>query len=861
MVVNASNPWTDEKLLACLPHLVTVQCRLQKLNGGAFDTSDTTAMAQGETQISFDGPVPVDRVIVANCFIQIFWSFSGLTGWTAPPTGIFSYSRNGKFTFLDNLAQQGFGTTTHRGYVGLKAPYDWRINGMWGKYSLQPFFPAGMAGGSINKTFTRTDGETAWLLAEDTNYTTNKTAPFGSPPGNPPNTGYDEMGFRTYAAEVLSTFSPPPMADAATLVMDLDRDGVVGTNDLDRVDESHPFRFWVNADGNNAAYPEADLEDFFPAQIKWAEGGGAANLTFKLSSNVGLDYIATTMTTNDADAYLTDLTVAETLSGGSIPFLSAGTQTGTAFAENTILLLAATEADTSAEIYVHILENGSEILVSTNYFSFSPVADMYRTKNLRAGGSSSTGEPANWPDDLTNGKDLVYVHGFNVDEDAARLWHENIFKRLWFAGSNAKYHGVIWDGIGNGSILTHFHNSVVNAFATAPWVATYLDSLQSTETVVLGHSLGNMVVSAAICEHDATVSQYYALDTAVALEAYGDVTANAAFVPDVVFTWEKEGFLNYKRRGWLDYPHETWAAEWYRLFPAGDPRSKLTFRHKFADIQEKTDVFNFYSSTEDILRVRNDVNNILQSITDIDIELFMHIVPVGLDISSQCAWQLQEMYKGMNNWAVEYGGGGSSPYTGWSFTEFDGRHQIDKKVKQPGGPPPTYTYTKYSESPHEARTALDTAPGNASIRAEYLANLQTDPLFNRMPWQLFEAGAFNFAGGLVGSYEDVLDYDNGEVSGGPDIDVSAVKVSDWLLAKGFPSRTGPMGSMVVGDIGGGWDDTSNFDMHNLYMTDSSEWIFKKPSSNQENEWRHSSWKDAPYVHVYKLFEKITTKEN
>ncbi len=244
--------------------------------------------------------------------------------------------------------------------------------------------------------------------------------------------------------------------------------------------------------------------------------------------------------------------------------------------------------------------------------------------------------------------------------------------------------------------------------------------------------------------------------------------------------------------------------------------------------------------------------------------MFMHIIPTNMTFASQCAWQLQEMYKGMNNWAVKYVGGGSSKYTGWSFTEHDGEHQIDQKVKRPGSHPPTYIYTKYSESPHEAQTALNTNAVNAGVRNAYLENLKTDPLFNRTPWQLFDAGAAAFAGGIVGDYEDVLNYDNSEQHGAPDIDVSQVKVSDWLLAKGFPSRTGPMGSSTVDQTLNAWGSFNNFDMSHPtegFMTDSSEWLFKKPNHNQENEWRHSSWKDAPYVHVYKLFEKITTKEN
>lgn len=836
VLVNVSNPWTDEKLLACLEHLVTVSCRVQKLSDGAFDPSDTTAMAKAETQITLADLVPVDRVIVANSFIQVFWSFSGLTGWSAPPSGVFSYSRNGKFTFLDNLIQHDFGTTTHRGYVGLKAPYDWIINGSWDKYSLQSFFPSGMVGDTINKTFTRTDGETAWLLAEDTNYTTNKVGPVGGPPSNPPNTGYNQNGFRTYAAEVLSTFSPPPMADAATLIMDMDRDGTIGTNDFARVDESHPFRFWVNEDGNNAAFPEADLEDFFPVQVSWPEGGGAANLTFKLSANVGLDYIVTTMTTNDTDAYLTDLTVAGTLSSGSIPSLPSGTQTGTAFVENTILLLAPSEADTTAEIYVHILENGSEILISTNHFSFGSVADMYRTKNLRSGGNSSTGEPANWPDDLTNGKDFVFIHGFNVTESEGHDWNADIFKRLWHSGSNARFNGILWDGTPNSAgDKKHYHHSVIHAFATAPALASYLNGLNSP--VVAAHSLGNMVLGSAIVDYGASVDQYYALDAAVALESYGDVTPDGNMVPDSLFATHDAGLFIFTGYRWNEYPFETWASEWYRLFPSGDIRAELTWRHRFAAIQNLTDVFNFYSSTEDILRVDTEIG-----LLDVLVQGFvMKVIPTGFNSNTPYVWQIQEMYKGLDQIPyINAPGGGISKYGGWGFVKKDSQH-IEPRFAGLLGHAPV--------KPHFVAKALDTTNLN---RDTYRASLQSDPLFRQEPEELFQSGALAFANGTVGNNGGNLDYSTGDNG----MDISAVPIRDWLLAKAFPARTRPMGSTANSETL--WDQ-ANFDMSTTYMTDSGQW----PNEDNDNnkEWRHSDLKNVPYVHVYKLFDKITTKEN
>jgi hypothetical protein len=152
---------------------------------------------------------------------------------------------------------------------------------------------------------------------------------------------------------------------------------------------------------------------------------------------------------------------------------------------------------------------------------------------------------------------------------------------------------------------------------------------------------------------------------------------------------------------------------------------------------------------------------------------------------------------------------------------------------------------------------LSIDPENAAVRTAYLETLKTDPLFNRTPDILFGTGGATFAGGTVGQYEDVLDYDNGEFVGAPDIDVSAVKISDWLIAKGFPSRTAPMGSAL--NKAEKWE-LVNYDMsHPIegFMTDFNRW----PSIQSDGAkiWKHSDWKNVPYVHVYKLFDKITGK--
>jgi len=837
VLINGDNPWTEAKIRACLPHLITVRCRLQRgvyegtwpsLVCVGYDETDTNALAKGETQYNADALQPFsgkDPNAVAYYDYRWKWQYDD---WYLEKVSDASY--NTRYTFLSNLTDDGFGITTHRGYYGLIGPHDWTDSGQWDKYTLQPSLPEGLQVDVINQTFTCVDGDAAWIFAGDANYGYWRTPP--DVEDLPPYPFYqasalNRVGFMGYAKKVLSTLSPPHVSEYSTLIMDCDRDGrITESNDWNRVDQNHPFRFWVNEDGSSAAYPEADLEDFFPAQIHWPDGEGMSNLTFKLSANVDMDYIPTSMMTNNTDAYLTELNTAATLAG-NITTLSSGMQTAQTFNENDIVLLAANEANTNAQIYMHILQDGVEIEIATNYFSFSLVESMYRIKNLRSGGINSTNQPANWPDELTNGRDFVFVHGYNVTEAAGREWNKTIFKRLWHSGSNARYHAVLWDGTPPaGGDKKHYHNAVVNAFATAPALAAYLNGL--SEPIVAAHSLGNMVASSAICDHGANVSQYYMLDAAVAKEAYGDTAPNEEMIPDGSFIYNQdEGMFSLIGYKWQEYPPETWASEWYRLFDSSDARSRLTWRHRFADLQQKTDAFNFYSSSEEVLRVDTGYTSLISGFIDGNFKLY--------------AFQLQELYKGKNDWFAIAAGGGSDPYLGWGFTTESDTHIIST---------PLLDIDFWPRSPRFHHEQLDTAAANVSVRSTFREKLKTDPVFRPEPEILFSDEAEFFAGATVGTCGFTFNYDLPNAT----VNIANVSVRDYLLAKAFPSRTGPLGSRGNSM----WPPTTaNFDMSSEYMTNPAGWPHKEDNIAK---WWHSDIRDVPYVHNYSFFDTITAQE-
>ncbi len=79
---------------------------------------------------------------------------------------------------------------------------------------------------------------------------------------------------------------------------------------------------------------------------------------------------------------------------------------------------------------------------------FGGVETMFRHKNLvnAVGMAPDTHDretAPNWPDELNNHQAFVFVHGYNVNQQQARGWQAEFFKRLWW--------GYRWGGIPMGS--------------------------------------------------------------------------------------------------------------------------------------------------------------------------------------------------------------------------------------------------------------------------------------------------------------------------------------------------------------------------------------------------------------------------
>jgi len=604
------------------------------------------------------------------------------------------------------------------------------------------------------------------------------------------------------------------------LVPDYNRDGKITDIDRNQVTEQNPWRFWINNDDDDGDFSDSDfpgsnyfqdgsnmfvdglsdMHDFFPLFLdlkKALVSMPTSKYYYTLSQADGaLRAVYTTLNFGEGDlasgSYLRSLTVAnQYTSSGTIGMPSQG---GYVINEvflseiehnNKGIILLEGYNETTQPLVLKIVRKSSHEIVLKKEFplSISNVESMYRHYNVRSflGGSggkaTDLSQPSNYPDSLSSAKHFVFLHGYNVGGELAQGWHSEMFKRFFWSGSKAKYVGVYWFGdplTGMNSYVPDYHQAVKNAYPTSQKIKELIDQLGGDVTIA-AHSLGNMVVSHALQFRGAVVSKYLAIDAAVALESYDG---------QEVFAGNMIGYGNHEDSSdneWKKYDDRLYSTEWHKLFPASDGRSKLTWRDLFKDVGSSSYMYNFYSSTEDVLQ-EYEGNALVSSLN-----------------FGKHAWVKQEKFKGDWRSILGFVGTGSQ-YCGWGFN---------------------YTHTERWEWKVVGAKKGPMDPTDFVIDADFLESLKEKPLFHPKPSELF--------GDSGSSWATTHRFD--------------------LLSEAFPARTLPAGSNYLSILG----PSRNFDMHSLYKTNASEWV------RSSGEWRHSDFKEAPYVHTYKAFDEFVSK--
>ena len=464
------------------------------------------------------------------------------------------------------------------------------------------------------------------------------------------------------------------------LVPNYDRDSDIDEDDRAKANAGDKYYFWINNDDDESADAGndrpgggredwkgtpflgkyvvdsvRDLIDFFPVWVDIKDAleicpASAYDYVLKHSAGAFNAFINSGLTPSEADKHLFNQTFCEANANAELVHINASGYTlPPAFLDaikndNNALILLEARAATQAPLVLGIKKksDGTVICTAQMTVSIDSVEKMYRCVNLR--NMTNPGPqpaPANYPDSLCNNKNFLFVHGYSVDEQAARGWNAEVFKRMYWSGSRAKFHAVTWFGNDSqmhipylGDLTPDYHVNVIHAFEAASNLAAYVNGLSGDKTVA-AHSLGNMVVSAAIQDYGMSVVHYFMVDAAVASEAYdGDPSVQS---PDMVHS------------EWDGYQTRLYCANWHTNFPS-DHRRDLTWADRFENVVGYA--YNFYSSGEDTLATH--AHNNPPGLLDVGIFSEVH----------EYAWALQEKLKG-RMWVAWLGGG--SAYGGWGF--------------------------------------------------------------------------------------------------------------------------------------------------------------------------------------------------
>jgi len=656
-----------------------------------------------------------------------------------------------------------------------------------------------------------------------------------------------------YATNKKESGSRKALLVPAGMMADVNRDGKIDQADYGKITTDDPWRFWINDDddsgdtggddipnwikdaadsGNGVNVPSPtvdgtrDLVDFFPVYLdikslldilppdkhtyKLKQADGALNFAYTdLDPKKCGDYLKKVDGSGDKPDNARALGGAKT-----IQITKGGIKLEEDWLKKIrdeslgVILIEGRKA-TSKPLVLEVSKGSTVLCQIPFYLKIDGVEEMFRHQNLlRDGGlrtskpASRTGEPKNYPDNLTDGNKLVFVHGYNVNPEEARGWAAEMFKRFFWSGSRAGFCAVTWNGAeskgmlwigGHGDVTPDFHINVAHALATAPAFASYLAGLSGEKTVV-AHSLGNMVALSAISDSRASVKNFFMLDAAVAIEA---LDANA----DVNSTGD-DGNENMVHKDWLiyrdyngPYPNERFfASEWYHLFDnSTDARNSLTWRGRFGDTG-RTALYNFFSSGEEVLGVHS--KDTLPNWSDTAGD------PASGRAEGQGAWALQEKLKGRgigdDHPEVNLVG---STYGGWGFNS-------------------AYDYLKPQHKESRIKTSqLRAAPFFRTGVSGLDVALGRPSRLSRLYENTSRASEF------------------------------AAANRDKLLADMIPARTLPLGGHPVKNTQI-FPNGFQFDMQKTFKNEGQWPARKRP------EWLHSDVKAVAYPYIWPLFDRI-----
>jgi len=499
-----------------------------------------------------------------------------------------------------------------------------------------------------------------------------------------------------------------------------------------------------------AIHGRRDLVDFFPVclnigslfQSNVLSAGISAtdtNYQFVLSQADGvLRFAYTDLTPTNYMNFLQDTNVSGNLAYAPLTTIS---NTGVALPQsfvsgiatnNQSIILVEAAVATTQPLVLTVYHGSNQVAQVSLPLSISGVEQMFRHKNLLLSANPvkpdrlTDADVPNEPDTID--KNFVFLHGYNVLPDEARGVAADMFKRLYWSGSHAKFYAVTWEGADTkgsppfyNKLTPNYHTNVYNAFLTAPSLANFIGALTNSGPVVAAaHSLGNMVVLSAISDWNAPISQYFMLDAAVPIEA---IDSSATTNMMIYSTW-------------LDYSNRLFAANWYQLFATNDARSTLNWNNRLGNFGS-VDVYNFYSSGEEVLRtyIGDPPDSVLNMAGT---QIFNNLwsgVPFGTG-----TWYWQEKGKGIctQDWFL------GSSHGGWRFSDYYYGVPVvsaNSTAYTPNSMLPQHPFFDFSRAALVGPPSPDLALTNNSSGSGYAAANRNRILADAIPAMSLVAGA------------------------------------------------------------------------------------------------------------------------
>ena len=429
-------------------------------------------------------------------------------------------------------------------------------------------------------------------------------------------------------------------------------------------------------------------------------------------------------------------------------------------ARGVVLFEAEWECECPVEVVVKV--DGVEVFACRPDLAFLDVKKLYWWHNLRHlfGGQgkidpndASVTTDAQLPTSaFRNAVNLYFVHGYNMAQHEAREWAQATYKRLWWAGFRGRFHAVTWYSNDSqfkaplvGYVCPNYQANVEHAFASASNLTAVVANYTGPN-YFLAHSLGNMLVSAAIQDWQMPCERFFMLNAAVAAEAY-DTSSISSFTHDCITP-----------DNWDELQDRLRASHWYETdgLAADDDRRRLTWRNRFPSV---VNAVNYYSTEDEVLMCETNGAS-------------------HHPVQREWAWYNQERIKGVKPFEQFVGLDLGRSEGGWSFNP---HYYISYQQWDPGSEtyvslsrPPTVAeanaitndfrvepfFGKFSDTPLFTTNYL--APGaiDYSLRARLLADAIPAESF---PAGYMSASVFSNSGNAYNMATEFKDTDRIEV--------------------------------------------------------------------------------------------------